>query len=68
MSAGVLKFASGCTHESHEALKLDDAAWLAQTYEIGPVMHGLELKNCTACHSTLAREIDDNGDALQGGT
>lgn len=60
MSADRVKLASACTPASHEALKSDAAAWKAGTYSIAsePVM-GLEWVNCTACNSTLAREVDE---------
>lgn len=60
MNAERVKFASGCTRESHEALKLDAAAFAEQTYLIGemPVDDGkLLMVNCRACESTLCIEV-----------
>lgn len=50
-----------CTVATHEAIKLDDAAWFA--LPLRGIQRGcgldLELRDCPACRSTLAREIGE---------
>lgn len=52
-----------CTSEHHEALKGDEVAWaglpfvgLQRSYVEGETEPTLELRNCTACQSTLVKE------------
>lgn len=53
-----------CTAESHELLKVDEVAWaglpfvgVQHSYEEGETEPTLELRNCTACQSTLVKEL-----------
>lgn len=50
-----------CTVAIHEAIKLDDAAWIALPLRGVQLGYGLdlELRDCPKCRSTLAREIGE---------
>lgn len=51
-----------CSSDAHDRLKRDSDAWallpaLGAPMQLVPDEPPLVLKNCPACHSTLAKEI-----------
>jgi hypothetical protein len=59
-----------CTRDEHARIKCDPGAWAALAYlgvqADGP-RHVLEMRNCRACGSTLAKQRRSTGERARQG-